>query len=234
MRKTYLFAVLAMFGSLSEAKSQQPNVSRSYLDNYFVFGVGLVLPSNNDMTITGSLFGKSASASGSIEYDTGVAFSATYGKKIFPLVSLEGEFNYTGAKISGFSGAYTIGSSSESGKSSLSGSIDTFSTLTNLVFSPFPSERFSPYVGIGVGVGLMLTTIDKIGANDVGATIPAPYVAANFIGGINFNLTPNIDMGVRYQLMMMTPGGDGGVSAANISLTNSDMHQFKGTLTFRF
>ncbi len=234
MRKTYSFVVLAMFASISEAKSQQHSFSKAYFENYVEGGVGFALPSSNKMSMSGSLFGKSASASGSIEYDTGIAVSAIFGKTFSSLLAVEGEFNYTTANISYFRGGYTIGSSSGSGKSALSGSIDTGSFLTNLILTPFSTDSYKLFVGAGVGVGIMLTTIDTIGSNDVGATIPAPYFAADIVAGVQYKLAQNLDIGARYQWMMMTPGGDGGVSAANISLTNTDMHQFKGTLTFRF
>jgi opacity protein-like surface antigen len=232
-------ALAAGFG-LPEAQAQMATAGNLYVG----LNAGVLIPEAISTHQTGTVGSETVTLSGDYNFDTGAAAGLIVGYRLNAWLAVEGNFQYGGVDFSSFTGTGTVtGPVSGSGPINLGvkGHIDTYSGLFNGVLLPAGRAGwmgFSPYIGGGAGFTTWDGTIDSISANGATATLNQSHsetdFAADAIAGVDFALTPQIALGLRYQFLWASLSN---LSSGNgITGSNSDFfgHMITATGTWHF
>ena len=178
---------------------------------YVGFGAGADFPSDIPFSVHVNAAGLAVAVTGHVNLDTSAAGSATFGYRFNDYFATEGEFGYADFGISSINLKVSALGLSKSGKFGLDGDVETFTGFANLVVTPWGHNRFTPYIGGGIGFGNTNTKVKSVSVPGLGA-LPISQsnsetdFAAQAIVGVDFALTSRFDIGARYKFFWIDSG----------------------------
>jgi opacity protein-like surface antigen len=190
------------------AASAQPPAKNGF---YAGFGAGADFPSDIPFSVHVNGGGLAVAVAGHVNLDTSAAGSATFGYRFNDYFATEGEFGYADFGIGSINLKVSALGLSKSGKFGLDGDVQAFTGFANLVVTPWGHNRFTPYIGGGIGVGNTDTKVKSVSVPGLGS-LPISQsrnetdFAAQAIVGVDFALTSRFDIGARYKFFWIDSG----------------------------
>lgn len=183
---------------------------------------GAFVPTDTDFAAaaTDTAFGVTVNATvtGEVSTDTGKAVFATVGKKLNDLFSVEGSLGYVKADLddASFDAAVTFSSAGTNlaitagGVADLDGDVNAVNGKVNLLFHPFSNDKFTPYVGGGLGFVSWEANLDSVTFNgttlNVNGSEDGTDLSAEMILGVNADISDSITIGGRYTYLWTDTG----------------------------
>jgi len=175
---------------------------------------GTFIPTDNDFSAAGTdtAFGVTVSGSitGEISFDRGYAAYGTLGKKLNDYFSVEGSLGYVKAELddASFDAAVTVTSGSTNlaitagGVAALDGDVNALNGKLNLLFHPIGNEKFSPYIGGGLGLVRWEANLDSVTFNGTTLTVNGSEdgtdLSAEMVLGFDAEISDSMTIGGRY------------------------------------
>jgi OOP family OmpA-OmpF porin len=218
-----LVAGFALAGQTAHA--QQAPATASIGNAYVGLGAGAIIPQNIDLTFSGALSG---SAKG--EFKTGWDINGFAGYHVNDYLAGEldldyGSFDYD--KITGNVTGVAI-------NAPISGSVDSFLGIANLVATPLGRAGFSPYIGGGVGLAHFDATVNSVGGVAVGSSSSDTDFAADIVVGLDVPLSNRLSLGARYRFLWVNSGSTTTSDGVTTKEGNLTAHLMTANATFRF
>jgi opacity protein-like surface antigen len=187
--KKYLLscAILAFLSVPALADSTSFNSGKVY----GALNGGALLPTNTDVSFTGTLSG-----SGKIHYNTGYTFGGTLGYHFNDYIAGEADLSYSRANYDKISGTLN----GASGDLDLGGHVSAVTGLLNAVVTPVKNLAFTPYFGGGIGFAATSSKITSVGGVAVtGSDGHKTDFAADVLAGFDVPVNKDVSLGGRYQ-----------------------------------
>jgi len=157
----------------------------------------------NDSDVSGSQ--GTASANGTIEFDTGYGVSGALGYT-FGSIRAEAEVSYSKADMDKISGTATDGTTTVSGSGKIDGDVSALAFMVNGWYDFDTGSKWVPYVGGGLGMAKVESTILSAESDD---NVLAYQVGA----GVGYKLTENTTATLGYKYFGTSDPNFDGVDA---------------------
>ncbi len=204
------------------AQSATMNIGRAYVGA----AAGIIIPDDLDGTFTGALAG-----GGHFTFTVGPAFTGLIGYHLNGILAVEGELGYASSDYDRFNGSLNGVAVSASAK----GSVYTTILLANVLATPLgASSGFSPYIGGGLGLANLDSTINAIGGMGVHNTSNATDFAANLVAGFALDASGGWSIGGRYRFVWVNTSGTTTSGGSTIRRNDFTAHVITANATFRF
>ncbi len=182
------------------------------------------------MTVNGSYHATPATTSDpwGIPLNTGYIIGGAIGTHLMPNLRGEIELSYTSRSVTGVLNTST-------GTSSDNGSFNALYVLGNLWYDFDTGGGFTPYVGGGLGLAVLMPNVTDIGSTGYNYTTSSVAPAAQLGAGIKINVSDNIALDVGYRAKFVFNGtltGSGG--QGNATSVNYIDQSIQAGLTFGF
>jgi opacity protein-like surface antigen len=228
MKRT--IGVLALAASAvwaSDADAESVILGKGYAS----LQVGAAIPNDVDLTVAGAITG-----SGKFSFDDGYAIHAVLGAHLTSWLAGELEFGYANFDFDKFTGSLTAGGTTIV-NASLNGDIEQYSGMVNAIIKPLNVNGFVPYFGGGVGVVHSKASVNSFtvgSATFTGSSSSSTDFGAQFIAGVDYEISPSISMGLRYRFFWANTGDS--ETSAGTTTTSDDLtsHMSSAVFTFRF
>lgn len=226
MLKKSAFALLVCVAlpSVAQADPMSPFYGR--------VDAGIVIPEDVSFSASASQSGVSVNAGGTIERKAGYTVSGAIGHKINPYIAAEVEAGYSKFDYDKVTGNLTATSGGTNytvaGSANIDGSIQTVTAMANAILTPFGRKptRFSPYVGLGLGIAYSKDEINSIDTLQVNASENDTNLVANGILGFDYKLNKKTSIGAKYRYLWANSGENG--------FDDMTAHTITANVTFNF
>lgn len=113
-----------------------------------------------------------------------------------------------------------------SGSADLEGEVQSWVGLARGVVSPLGKSKIQPLLGGGVGFARHEEKITSIGGTAVAAKADGTDLALEGMAGLEAEVSPSIDLGIRYRYLWIDSGDKG--------FDDSTAHNVVGSVSYRF
>jgi opacity protein-like surface antigen len=178
---------------------------------YVAFGGGWVFANSLNSSASGSLIGIPFDVSADLTFDTGQTVGGVVGYQINQYLAIEGEFGYASLSMKSLKLGLSIpGLGGVGAKIGASGDVDTYIGMVNAIVTPAGVGIVTPYLGGGIGVGHIETSLDALtlgGARlNVNASNDETDLALQAIVGVDLALSERFAIGARYSYLWLNTG----------------------------
>jgi len=197
---------------------------------FFRLQPGAILFNDIGFSAAASAYGVTVTASGNFTFDPGYGVTGALGYQFNEFVSIEGEVGYGVVEYNNVEGNLnaTVGGTTYtvSGSADIDGEVEMLTGIANIILSPMGKEKFSPYVGGGIGVVDWEDKVNSVGTLTVNGKETGSDLMANGIVGFDYKMDDDIAIGARYRYLWADTGQSG--------LDDATAHSFMLSLKVSF
>lgn len=231
MKKLLLSCVCLLAIAPLSARAETMNIGSGYAG----IGGGLVVPSSR--SVSGSATG--FNGSGDLHFKNGATGSLMAGYHFNDYLAGEVALGYGSYGYDHLSGSVTVtGLGTAVGNVNASGHDHVTLGIANVILTPVHGLSFVPYIGGGIGVGRINSTLDTLSANGATATENASNsktgLALDGILGADVPLANGFSLGGRYQYVWLDSSDTATVDNVPVKLGDSKSNVFTVRATFKF
>ncbi len=234
-----VLATLLATNNSGFAWSVEPDYSVKEIGSFRIgIFAGAFLPNQLDWNGQGTITGLPFSAQGKITLHNGPIAGALIGYSINDYIGADLNVGSISSDLEKLDGIMSLPSGAISGSFSLAGNLRTIFGFLNVIVTPFGGGRFSPYVGAGPGVTFSRAKLRSVNLGLSAMPINSKSSEADFaidaILGIDFKLTPKLELGASYEYVWINTRELG--SGAGIAATTGGMsgHILNAVLEYHF
>ena len=235
LNKKNLYASAALTTLLVLPNTQTASAKDSLFGAYVELFAGLSTPRNNDISLRSDVTSVIGPSVLNVSQNTGFLGGAALGFEIFENVRTELEFSYQRNGFSDFSASGAVAGQPFDEDASF----QTTTVFGNVWFDLdfLGAGRINPYIGGGVGIGVIDADLfDNIGLiQDV--DVEGAVFAYQLGAGVNFGISPRINLGVGYRFRGFASTDTGLFSppfGTSLDGVSPSSHNFIGSLRYKF
>ena len=202
---------------------------------YVELFAGLSTPRNNDISLRSDITGFAGPSVLDVTQNTGFLGGAALGFEIFENVRTEVEFSYQRNGLSDFSASGALAGQPFDEDATFQTATVFGNVWLDLDF--LGAGKIKPYIGGGVGLGVIDADLfDNIGSiQDI--DVDGAVFAYQLGTGVNFSISPRINLGVGYRFRGFASTDTGLFSppfGTSIDGVSPSSHNFIGSLRYKF
>ena len=228
-------ALAALAALLVFPNAQTASAKDSLFGAYVELFAGLSTPRNDAISLRSDIASFASPSVLGVSQNTGFLGGAALGFEIFENVRTELEVSYQRNGLSNFSASGAF----QGQPFNTDASFQTTTVFGNVWFDLdfLGGDRIKPYVGGGVGLGVIDANLfENLGAiSDV--DVDGAVFAYQLGAGVNFGITPRVDLGVGYRFRGFASTETGLFSppfGTSIEGVSPSSHNFIGSLRYKF
>ena len=220
LRKTgagFILSFVFVLFAYSSAVADTPVFNSKDGKWYGSINVGVTFLNDLDFDLAGQTqHGFTGTGTGSGSFDAGASFGGALGYVISDKVRTElelgyQEMDYDKVNVSGGTITNSAGTAVTyaAGDYNVSGEIDAFTVLANVILTPLGNKTLTPLVGAGIGIVDWESKIDSIDTQTINGKEDDTDFLASIMAGLEYTHSQQVTWSIKYRHVWADSGKNG-------------------------